>query len=351
MSKATCLMIAAGLLLTGCNTDKSGDSADGSEVVGPAVQEASTYTVLEDEDIIYAEGLGYYPDTEKVTALPLKLDVYYPDNSAVSRPVFMWIHGGGFTGGSKTADDIEEMAAFYASRGWVFVSINYRTTEVLGDGYELDEVVAYYQGIAPQEWTVFADKSTESDLNFHQSIAMYTAQRDAKAALRWIVANASTYDIDTDYVTVGGNSAGAITAITLGVTEPEDFRDEIPTTDDPTLSTTHPDETYAVKSLVWFWGSTQKLELFKSIYGLDRHDSNDPELFMAHGDLETEENSFTPHTEAIELQDLYDSFGIYSELFLLEGWHHGAWEAEVDGQTLSELSFDFIVKRQNLQVE
>ena len=53
----------------------------------------------------------------------------------------------------------------------------------------------------------------------------------------------------------------------------------------------------------------------------------------------------------MELKDIYDSLGIYSELFLLEGWDHGAWKAEVDGKTLSELSLDFIVKSQNLRVE
>ena len=42
---------------------------------------------------------------------------------------------------------------------------------------------------------------------------MYAAQRDAKAALRWMVANASTYGINPDYITVGGASAGAITTV------------------------------------------------------------------------------------------------------------------------------------------
>ena len=40
----------------------------------------------------------------------------------------MFIHGGGFTGGM-----IVEMGNYYASRGWVYVSIDYRTTEELGD--------------------------------------------------------------------------------------------------------------------------------------------------------------------------------------------------------------------------
>ena len=50
-----------------------------------------------------------------------------------------------------------------------------------------------------------------------QGIAMYAAQRDAKAAVRWIAANSTTYNINLDFITVGGASAGAVTAIALGI--------------------------------------------------------------------------------------------------------------------------------------
>ena len=83
---------------------------------------------------------------------------------------------------------------------------------------------------------------------------MYAAQRDAKAALRWMVANASTYGINPDYITVGGASAGAITTIALGISNPEDFRDEISVDEDATLSTTNLDEAYTVQSMVYFTG-------------------------------------------------------------------------------------------------
>ena len=89
---------------------------------------------------------------------------------------------------------------------------------------------------------------------------MYPAQRDAKAALRWLVANAETYKINKDYITVGGHSAGAITAVTLGVSNHEDFRDELRADneagdpEDPTLETTNLSQAYSVRSIVNFWG-------------------------------------------------------------------------------------------------
>ncbi len=272
-----------------------------------------------------------------------------PDNDSDNRPVVLFIHGGGFTGGIKHKPEIVEMANYYASRGWVFASIDYRTTEELGeiDGMSREEIIAYYKGIAPQEWIENAMEGAETIKQFQQSIAMYAAQRDAKAAMRWIVSNASSYNINTDYITVGGASAGAITTIALGISNLEDFRDEISIADDPTLSTTNLSETYTVQSMVYFWGSNIKLDVFEMVYGLDRYDTNDPELFMAHG------NAFdpvTPYEEALELQGIYNALGIYNELATLDGHGHGAWDAEVNGKELYELSFDFLVKRQDLNV-
>ena len=48
---------------------------------------------------------------------------------------------------------------------------------------------------------------------------------------------------------------------------------------------------------------------------------------------------------------IYDSLAIHNELVTLEGFGHGAWNAVVDGKGLSELTFDFLVERQNLNVE
>ncbi|MCG9627313.1 alpha/beta hydrolase [Vibrio mediterranei] len=90
------------------------------------------------------------------------------------------------------------------------------------------------------------------------------------------------------------------------------------------------------------------LVLVENVYGLNRYDSNDPELFMTHG---TENDPITPYSEAVELQDIYNDLGIYNRLETLEGYGHGAWNAQVDGKGLSELSFDFLVNRLNLTVQ
>jgi para-nitrobenzyl esterase len=294
----------------------------------PTVKSASTYNVIIEEDITYAEGLSHDGQSTSTVAIPLKLDVYAPDNSSENRPVYMFIHGGGFTGGGRKTNAIVAMGNYFASRGWVFISISYRTTKDLG---------TIYTGITPQGWPnnpgVYA--------------AIYTAQRDAKSAMRWIVANADTYRINTDYITVGGGSAGAITALALGISEPEDFRDEISTTVDPTLLTTNLDETFKIRSIVDYWGSNVALGLLESVYGHNRYDSNDPELFIAHGT----KDPTVSFSSANDLMAIYESTGVHAELVPLVDEKHTAWDATVNGKSLSDLSFEFLVERQNLNVE
>lgn len=371
------------LLLTGCGgvSDDEVSSGEISDKDTPVVKAEPSYTVVKEQDITYATGLSHDETSTTSFAVPLKLDVYYPDNEATSRPVFMFIHGGGFTGGVKDGPEMVEMANYYASRGWVFVSVDYRTTEELcnakvsasckekvqdmlkNDAMSgTNEVVTFYKGIAPKEWIEHAMPLIETPKDLQVTIAMYAAQRDAKAALRWIMANSETYNINSNYVTVGGNSAGAGTAIALGISNPADFRDEISIIDDATLSTTNLDQRYDVKSIVHFWGSNGKLDFFEGVYDLelyDRYDENDPELFMGHGEGEDPQ---TPYTEALELQSIYNSLGLYSELktlmvpsesdpSVLVPGGHGAWNGEVDGKDLFEMSFDFLAARQQLILE
>ena len=108
--------------------------------------------------------------------------------------------------------------------------------------------------------------------------------------------------------------------------------------------------------MVYFWGSNIKLDVFEAVYDLeqyDRYDSNDPELFMGHGQAM---DLVTPYEEALELQEIYKSLVIYNKLVTLllpngEPAGHGAWNAIVDGKGLFEMSFDFLVERQNLNLE
>ena len=94
----------------------------------------------------------------------------------------------------------ENMANYcteFAKRGFVAATINYR----LG-------------------W----DTSNKSN----QILATYRAQQDANAALRFVVKNANKAKVDTDWLFIGGSSAGAVTSLgTIYLTEDE-WETEVP---------------------------------------------------------------------------------------------------------------------------
>lgn len=116
------------------------------------------------------------------------LDIYYPKTDTLEkRPAIIWIHGGGFTKGSKEA--MSEYAEYFAKRGYVAVSINYR----LGT-------------VAP-----VLRENVPLDLKTNRDIV--NAETDAQTAVRWLRTNATLYKVDPDKIFVGGFSAGAVTAL------------------------------------------------------------------------------------------------------------------------------------------
>lgn len=298
----------------------------------PTVQADATYEVLLEEDLTYGEGLRHHErlNSTRARTMPLTLDVYAPNNDIDNRPAIMFIHGGGFVGGSKRSHTIVKIADYYASRGWVFISIGYR--------------ISKQNGTMPQEWYDYAANFDNSIVDRY--LGVYPAQRDAKAALRWIIANADNYNINTNFITVGGSSAGAITAITLGVSNPEDFRDEVSIDQDPTLAKTNLEQDYQIKTVIDFWGSKFALDAMEGIYGHQRFDSNDPPLLIVHGTRD----STIPIEEAEALKTIYETNKVPVAYYPLKA-SHGAWDARINNKRIEDLAFDFIVEQQQLKVD
>lgn len=106
-----------------------------------------------------------------------RLDIYLPPNPGNKPlPVSVWIHGGGWQGGSKGNPN--------------------RIRAMLHDGFAVVDINYRLSGEAP-----------------------FPAQvQDCKAAIRWLRANASTYNLDPDRIGVSGGSAGGHLAAFLGTT-------------------------------------------------------------------------------------------------------------------------------------
>ena len=118
-----------------------------------------------ERDIVYA----------RVGDRDLPLDIYVPDKVAKPMPVIIWVHGGGWKGGSKGGIS-RPIGAL--SRGYALISVEYRLS---GE-------------------------------------AIWPAQiEDCKAAVRWTRANAKKYGLDPDRIGAWGSSAGGHLVAMMGV--------------------------------------------------------------------------------------------------------------------------------------
>jgi len=122
---------------------------------------------------------------------PLKLDIYLPPPAAKgARPVVMYIHGGGWSGGHSRQngafEDFPGVLASIAAKGYVVASVNYRLS---------------------------------GEAKFP------AAEQDVKSAIRWLRTNADKYRIDKSRFMVWGGSAGGhlagLAATSCGVAELE----------------------------------------------------------------------------------------------------------------------------------
>lgn len=142
------------------------------------------------------------PDLITGAPTPLSLSVYTADgDTAPTRPLIVWIHGGAFLNGSRS--QMAGVAQSYARLGYVTATIDYR----LDPGNHCLEVQA---GLYTGAQLVAERARCER--------AILAARDDAAAAIAFLRANAMSYRIDTTRVVVGGASAGAITALHVGQT-------------------------------------------------------------------------------------------------------------------------------------
>jgi len=103
------------------------------------------------------------------------LDLFVPERSARPLPLIVWVHGGGWSGGSK--DGCPPLRQGYTERGYAVASLHYRLSQ-------------------------------------H---AIFPAQiEDCKAAIRWLRARAKDYNLDAARIGVWGSSAGGHLVALLG---------------------------------------------------------------------------------------------------------------------------------------
>jgi acetyl esterase/lipase len=114
----------------------------------------------------------------------LFLDVYQPSGDrAAGRPVVIWVHGGGFSSGLRSA--MASYATDFAQRGYVAIDIDYRLRPDL-------------------KWFEDDRRPAASD-----------AYDDTAAAVAWVRKHARSLRVDPDRIFVGGFSAGGVVAFAM----------------------------------------------------------------------------------------------------------------------------------------
>lgn len=139
--------------------------------MGPAVREPTLaiYTPMHPEEPPYEvlRDFSYGPHERN------RLDVHLPPRGEGSRPVLIFVHGGGFTGGDKRRVGepfYDNIGHFAVNSGFVGVTMTYR--------------------LAPE-------------------FTYPSGAEDVAAAVRWVQANISQYSGNPTHVVVMGHSAGS----------------------------------------------------------------------------------------------------------------------------------------------
>lgn len=140
----------------------------------------------------------------------LKGDLYLPATGSM-HPAMLFIHGGGFRGGSKAGYG-NTWGPYLAARGIVVFAIDYRL-------------------------------STATQTTWPQALL------DCKAALQYLRGDAAELGVDAERIGVGGDSAGASLAALVAITQ-----------DEPAFANRYPSDRYA--------GASTRVKVAMPIYGV-----------------------------------------------------------------------------------
>lgn len=137
-------------------------------------------TVIRETEIVFGS----------VDGIDLKLDLARPGKGKGPYPALVFIHGGGWSRGSRQMYSVKIKLA--AERGYVAVTVDYRL------------ILASESG------------SPKAKYPFPAQI------HDVKCAVRWLRANAEKYNVDPARIGAYGYSAGGHLALLLGLTDSSD---------------------------------------------------------------------------------------------------------------------------------
>lgn len=286
-----------------------------------------------ERDLVYGKGTMMTSGVGGRIALDtvdLLLDAYIPSTpDGEKRAAVVLLHGGAFTSGSK--DEMQSTAEYLSSLGFAAFSIDYRLLNppsTIPNAFLDEEQKARVLSVILKQ--MLGQGITLEEMLVVQSVGVAAAAIDARAAVRWIRANAETYGVDPECVYLWGYSAGAIGALFAGTSAPD-----AALADDPSWPVSNsPGYSSDAGAVVSASGA---------MYGEETEmvDARDPPLLLWHG----MDDATVPFEHARSLKEQCDVVGIHCETHFFEGVGHDSFTQTVDGKDLNTIGFEFILTR------
>ena len=222
-----------------------------------------------------------------------KLDVYRRREMTTPNRTLIYIHGGGWTGGTKEQSSLTFLP--FLQMGWNVVNVEYRLARV---------------SQAP------------------------AAVEDCLCALRWVIRNAKQYNIDTSRLVITGSSAGAHLALTSAMIPASAGLDrQCPGTDE--LKVAAVINWYGITDVVdllagpnmkvyavtWLGALTNREEIAKRVSPLTYVRSGIPPVITIHGDADPT----VPYTHGVRLKDALEKARVPTRLVTVPGGLHGGF--------------------------
>jgi acetyl esterase/lipase len=223
----------------------------------------------------------------------LKLDIYTRRDATTPQPTVIYMHGGFWAAGNKEGALMSLMP--WLEMGWNVVNVEYRLARV---------------ALAP------------------------AAVEDCLCALRYIAAQAKTYNVDTNRLVLTGESAGGHLALTTGIL-PESERLDRQCAGAPLPRVAAIVNWFGVTDVAdvidgpnranaaaqWMGGLPNWQEIARRVSPLTHVRAGLPPIMTIHGDLDTT----VPYNHGVRLHQALTKAGVPNELLTIPGGRHGGF--------------------------
>jgi acetyl esterase/lipase len=282
-----------------------------------AVMAISAQAQLSERESRMVQIIGDYRVVANVTYLTAnnyeaKLDVYVPRAASAPNKTLIYIHGGGWVGGTKEASVLSILP--YLEWGYSVVNVEYRLGRV---------------SVAP------------------------AAVEDCRCALRWVVANAKTYNFDTTKLVITGHSAGGHLSLTTGMLQTSAGLDRFcyPGKEDIKVAaivnwygiTDVADildgenlKGYAVQ---WLGSAPNRMEIARWVSPLTYVRKEAPPIITIHGDADPT----VPYSHATRLHEALTKAGVWNQLVTIPKGGHGGFPREENLRAFAAIK-EFLAK-------